>query len=302
MFFLDPIEVEKRIRKMRKCLEMFRISEELRGYNWDTPPVEPPSDNLRLSISDFFGFCESMRDIYLKYVEGVKPIPNKYMLAGLAYHEVFQETFRTVKRMLYQEPVSGAEILENLLDSDLPDKICERLGVEDCREKCRALFKYILIQCAASIDRIGSKYPYADSDCLVAKAIPPVIEKKVDGSLLGLSNNLSIDFFVPYNAIADLKSGQKSEKHAVALAGYALAIESDECIDVNYGFIVYLRFRGKFVSFEVDNVFLGDEVRREFLEIRDEFFEIIESGKDPGKPKSCSKNCAYYGVCNEADY
>jgi CRISPR/Cas system-associated exonuclease Cas4 (RecB family) len=39
MLFTDW-EVEKRIKVMRKELEKFGISEELRGYSWDSPPVD----------------------------------------------------------------------------------------------------------------------------------------------------------------------------------------------------------------------------------------------------------------------
>jgi len=44
---------------------------------------------------------------------------------------------------------------------------------------------------------------------------------------------------------------------------------------------------------------VGDELRREFIEVRDEIAELVDSGIDPGKPNQCPKFCSYYGVCNE---
>jgi len=302
MFFVDTLEVEKRIRIMRKELEKFGISDELRGYNWDSPPVEPIEYGIKLSVSDFCGICQTMRDIYLKYVEGLKPKPNAYMLSGLAYHEVIKEALYQIKRLIYQRPVNGSEIIEELFSSDIPDAICDRLNVNSSiRENCRKFFKYIVIQCSSQIDRILAKYPYADADCIVGKALPPIVERKVDGSLIGLSENLSVDFFIPYNAIADLKSGEIRDQNTIALAGYALALESDEMTDVNFGFIIYLRFKNGFVNFKLRHILIGDELRRRFLELRDEMIELVDSGKDPGKPDSCPKNCCFYGVCNEAD-
>jgi CRISPR-associated protein Csa1 len=301
VFFVDTLEVEKRIKVMRKELEKFGISEELRGYNWDSSPVEPVSYDVKLSVSDFCGVCQTMRDVYLKYVEGVKPKPNVYMLSGLAYHEVIKETLYSVKKMVYQNPVSGTEIIEELFSKEIPEKICSKLDLNgSIKENCEKLFKYLVIQCASQIDRILAKYPYADADCIVGKALPPIVERKVDGSLIGLSENLSVDFFIPYNAIADLKSGDTRDQNYIALAGYALALESDETTDINFGFIVYLRFKNGFVSFRIRHVLIGDELRRKFLELRDEMMELVESGRDPGKPDSCPKNCCFYGVCNES--
>jgi len=53
-------EVERKLRMMRKVFESMEISEDLRGYSWDKPPVEPIND-VRLSISDINGFCPTRR-------------------------------------------------------------------------------------------------------------------------------------------------------------------------------------------------------------------------------------------------
>lgn len=131
MFFVDSLEIDKRIKAMRKELEKFGISEELRGYNWSSPPVEPIDYDIKLSVSDFHGICKTMRDIYLKYVEGLKPKPNVYMLSGLAYHEVIKQALYQIKRTIYQKPLSGFEIIEELFPSDISDKICAARSFSD---------------------------------------------------------------------------------------------------------------------------------------------------------------------------
>jgi len=298
MFLIDRFEVEKRVRIMRREFEKFRISEELRGYNWDSPPVEPNSSGIYLSLSDFYGTCPAMRDIYLKYVEGIKPALNTFMLRGLAYHEVIKEALIRIKGTIYNGVMNGIELMEKLQKVDIPAKVCERLNVE-AKVECEKLFKYIILQCAAEIDRILSKFPYIDVDSLINKALPPVVERRIDGSFIGLSNNLSIDLFTPYNVIADLKSGEERERNLLILTGYALALESDEMTDVNFGFLIYLRIKNT-IQFKIRHSLISDELRRNFLELRDEIFEVIESGVDPGKSTNCSKYCPYFGVCNEA--
>ncbi|MGC8633038.1 MAG: CRISPR-associated protein Cas4, partial [Thermoprotei archaeon] len=92
--------------------------------------------------------------------------------------------------------------------------------------------------------------------------------------------------------------GEARDFHALTAAGYALALESEGEAEVNYGVIAYLRMSGKIPSVESKYFVVGDELRREFLEIRDEAFRVLETGKDPGKPDRCPAYCPYYSVCN----
>ncbi|MEM4649981.1 MAG: type I-A CRISPR-associated protein Cas4/Csa1, partial [Candidatus Bathyarchaeia archaeon] len=150
------------------------------------------------------------------------------------------------------------------------------------------------------LDYALSKYPHADSDSIVSIAIPPVAERKVDGSLVGLSSELSVDIYTPYNAVIDVKTGDVRSFHPLTAAGYALALESEENIPVDFGFILYLRFERKEIpSFKAKHFIIGDELRREFIEIRDEAFEIVDSGRDPGMPNKCPDFCPYYSICQK---
>ncbi len=298
MFFIDQLEIEKRIRVMRREFEKFGISDELRGYSWDSPPVEP-INNKTLSVSDFIRICPTMRDLYLKYVEKLRLKPNVFMLSGLAYHEVISKTIFEIKKILYQESIDGAKLIELMLSNlEIPVNVCKKLDID--AENCIKLYKFLVIQTAAQIDRVLSKFPFASVESVISKALPPIVERQIDGSLVGLSSNLSVDIFTPYNVIADLKSGEEREQNFLTLAGYALALEADESTDVNFGFIIYLRF-GKFVQFKIKHSLISDELRRQFLELRDEALDLIESEKDPGKAESCPKYCGFYGVCNETD-
>ncbi|MCD6465794.1 type I-A CRISPR-associated protein Cas4/Csa1, partial [Candidatus Bathyarchaeota archaeon] len=126
-----------------------------------------------------------------------------------------------------------------------------------------------------------------------------VVERKVDGSLVGLSRELSVDIYTPFNAIADLKTGEVREFHPYAATGYALAIEAEESVPADFGFIIYIQINPSRMvpSFKLRYFVIGDELRREFLELRDEAYEIISLGRDPGKPPKCPNYCPYYGVC-----
>ncbi|RUM34785.1 MAG: type I-A CRISPR-associated protein Cas4/Csa1 [Archaeoglobus sp.] len=291
--------VEKTIRALRRQIESFGISEELRGYNWDKPPVEPVND-VKIAISDLNGFCPTKRDIFLKYVLKEKAEPNQYMLKGLAVHRIIRETIITLKKAIYSGCDSGEQIINEYFNNSIPYRVCESLDI-DCRNICKEfskLYRYIVLQVAAKVDEVRSKYPDVDAENVVGLILPPVVERKIDGSLIGLSKSLSLDIFTPYNIIIDFKSGYERFEHMLSLSGYALALEADDEVDVNFGLLIYIK-TGERVQFNQKAFLIGDELRREFLEVRDEIAELIESGSDPGKPPECPRYCCYYGVCNE---
>lgn len=121
----------------------------------------------------------------------------------------------------------------------------------------------------------------------------------MDGSLIGLARELSVDIYTPFNAVADLKSGEIRQFHPYTAAGYALFIEADEEIPIDYGLIVYLRMEEgrKVQRVRIRAFTVSDELRREFLEIRDDAMGIVKQGRDPGYPSRYPDYCPYYPVC-----
>jgi len=120
---------------------------------------------------------------------------------------------------------------------------------------------------------------------------------RVNGQMLGLSRELRVDVYLG-KLIAELKTGEKRSFHRYALAGYALAIEADREQPVDYGLIIYLSIEDDLVKIGREIYFIGDELREEFLQMRDEAFEIVESGRDPGIQIDCPRYCIYFSVCN----
>ena len=235
----------------------------------------------------------------MKYILKEKPKLNQYMLRGLAYHKVIRDTIASLKKAMYHGYNTGERIVEEFFfNTTIPEKVCKRLGVDlECSD-CFKLYKYIVLQVSAKVDEILSKYPNVDVEDIIGLALPPFVERKIDGSLVGLSKYLSLDVYTPYSIIMDFKSGYERSEHFLSLTGYALALEADDEVDVNFGFLIYIKIN-KNVYFNVKGFVVSDEVRREFLEVRDEIAELVDSGIDPGKPSKCPKYCSYYGVCNE---
>jgi CRISPR-associated protein Csa1 len=253
-----------------------------------------------------------MRDVYLRRVLNVKPPPSVKMARGIVLHAVNRESISAVKRLLFSGEVeSGSELVEDLLPlaRDVADRAITEAEVhlaklsDDVKDQLRveasAFFRFLAVQAAARVDQAISKYPHSDVDSIISVAVPPVVERKVDGSLVGLSRELSVDIYTPFNAIADLKTGEVREFHPYAATGYALAMEAEEGIPVDFGFVIYVQIEPLRLvpSFRLRYFVIGDELRREFLELRDEAYEVVSVGRDPGKPPKCPDYCPYYVIC-----
>ncbi|MBS7612288.1 type I-A CRISPR-associated protein Cas4/Csa1 [Candidatus Bathyarchaeota archaeon] len=313
MFFLDRLDLDRRFKLLRRELEARGVNEELRGWCFDSPPVEPPSRSVLLSVSELAGrYCQTMRDIYLRRVLNIRPPPSIKMARGIVLHVVNRESLSAVKRLLFSsEVLSGSDLVEDLLplSREIIDKsifeaenLLAKLDADvknQLRTEALAFFRFLAVQAAARVDQAVSKYPHSNVDSLISIAVPPVVERKVDGSLVGLSRELSVDIYTPFNAIADLKTGEVREFHPYAATGYALAMEAEEGVPVDFGFVIYVQVNlSKMVpSFKLRYFVIGDELRREFLELRDEAFEVVSLGRDPGRPSKCPSYCPYYAVC-----
>jgi len=313
MFFLNRIDLDKKFKILRSEFQKLGVSEELRGWSWQSSPVEPPSRNLFFGVSDLAArYCATLRDVYLKRVLNVKPPPSLKMFEGIVYHGVATDAVTRVKSILFERGlINGASVLECLMPSI--EVSCEKLiweasntlgkldekDIEAVKENAVKFYKYLLVQAASQINLTLSKFPHIDVDSLVNQAVPPIVERKVDGSLIGLSKELSVDVYTPAYAVADLKTGEIRDFHPYAPTGYALALEADEEVAVNFGMIIYVKLASQrpVPTINTKLFLIGDELRREFLEIRDDAFEIVTNARDPGKPSTCPDYCPYYPVC-----
>lgn len=310
--FLNRPSIEKRINMVRTRISELGISNDLRGWSYANPPVKPMRDTL-LSVSELAArYCPTMRDIYLKRVMKTFPPHNYKMFRGIAYHELISSTILESKRYFYTKGiVSGSEFYEDMINrvSDLVNHAMmaarSRIGNVGDDEAYRVsesavkLCKYLLIEVAHSVNQTLSRFPHTDVDSLVSESVPPITEMKVDGSLVGLSRELSIDLYSPINAVIDVKTGDIRGFHRLAPTGYALAIEADKGIPVDIGIVAYLSIEEHAVpKFLLDVFPINDELRREFLEIRDEAQLLVSKGVDPGMPAYCPEYCPYFTHCN----
>ncbi|MCY0890616.1 MAG: type I-A CRISPR-associated protein Cas4/Csa1 [Pyrobaculum arsenaticum] len=276
---LTLAELSKALRRAKTTWGPVEVSPELRGWSYDKPPVKPPA-YPGLALSDFaYGYCPTYRNIYLKYVLGERGGPSKTLQEGQVLHSVLFKALEDFRRYAY----AGVPMSPGL--EGVP---------EDLRDKAEALYKYVAA-------RLIGEYSYAlaarlarSRDAAVFYASPIATQVAVDGAPLGLGYVVADGLAL--GAVVEFKFGPAPNVEA-ALAGYAMAIEADWGVPVDYGIHVQISVNHA-VEYRVTAYPLGDSARSKFLEARDEAVDVAASGRDPGAPPQCPKTCPFYAACH----
>jgi len=265
----------------------------LRGWNWHQPPLKPYFDNVRLPMYEVSSkYCPTNRDVYLRHIEKVYPAPSSRMALGKLFHGVVSDSLRA---FLQRQELSFESWWQKVRWQEIAEKPENVIG------PCRKVWEFMQKMCEAKLAEVSCRQIYASELDLVSSAVPFLVEHKISGELLGLSDVLSVDCYDYLRAIMfDLKvAGVKEEWHRLYSVGYALVFESVHEVPVDICCTVYLAVDGGKISIQKDLFFANDELRQWWIEERDKKLEIVAERKDPGKPErsQCKECCQFYGVC-----
>jgi len=306
-------ETNKALTFLRYKLSKYgEIDERLRGWHWYEPPVEPPSHSLHLSVSEIaYRYCPTMRDIYLRRVERLEVPPSLPMIEGKVLHETIKLTTTIAKKLIYSEQIrTGTDLFMELLaqGKDVLNEMRRYLASTNITEdqetinkvvgKALSLWKFLSLQIASKYDIILSKYPQASLDTIAQLTTTYISERIIDGSKIGLSNRLVIDAVDPGNILVEIKTGRKEYFHSLALAGYALALESETNLPVDFGLLLYIQVNSSPIpTIKAKPILIAEEYRKEFLELRDKAMALIMNEKEPQLPSKCPNSCPYIPYC-----
>jgi len=299
MYFLNE---EERLYLNKSLIPQSRemyIDQDLRGWNWQRPPLEPVYD-IKLGVFEVANnYCPTDRDLYLRRVLNIETVPNQQMIEGSILHDTLKLFITETKKELYSTEI------DEIGDSDLSDLTPELMKtvIPDNKnniieEKAKKLWDFEKQRVIFRVQEVLSRQPYIGIDALLYQVLPVVVEHKLNGSFLGLSPYLSTDalnFSEPM--VVDIKFGKKRKFHRLSVTGYALVMEAIYSFPVNLGFVVYPKFKNKRILLERDIFIIGDELRQKFIENRDEKMRMIYQEDDPGKADECYSSCPYYEEC-----
>jgi CRISPR-associated protein Csa1 len=253
------------------------VDEDLRGWNWHKPPVKPRA-YLDLSVSEIaYRFCPTKRDLWLRRVRGVKPIVTDAMRKGIAIHEAIHRSAKEIGKAIaigytpwraYEFAISGWR------------RVSREVGyVDSYVEEVYRLSAFMWASLSAELN-----------------SATPLTEYIVNGSLLGLSKSLRVDALFPGSVVVEFKYGLDRDDYDVALAGYAMALESFLEIPVDYGIVITVNGSDTpRISFRP--VYISNAVRQRFIEARDEAIDIVLSENPPEKPSQCPATCPFREHC-----
>ena len=286
-------ELVKGLRKLHPIRARDPVPEELRGWSYHTPPVRPRA-YLGLSMWEAaYRYCDSKRDLYLKRVVKAKGDYDKPQLSyGNSIHRVVARASRDARSVL-MDAYDPVDVLTKLLSESkaVAEEICG--SSSGYSEFCAKLYRYLILMWSAEIVKARISY---GGDAL--GWIPWISEVRVDGTAIGLSDRLSIDAIMDLSLILEIKTGQRQYFHKLALAGYALAVESSLEIPIDYGALIYVNgFSQNEPEIRVETIYISPDLRKEFIDQRDEAIDIVITGSDPGLASNCPQSCPFLEIC-----
>jgi CRISPR-associated protein Csa1 len=201
------------------------------------------------------------------------------MLLGGTLHAALRDWTVHAKKTLY---VCGAENSEKAMreirafpEPDLPE--------------ARSLVSYEADAIEFRLREALSQFPRTQTDALVAQVLPVTLGQMLDSAFLGLSRRLCTDLLnLGEPCILDvIFNDHKRDFHPLTLAGYALVLEAVYEFPVDVGVTVYASLEDCCLHIEREFTVLGDELRMEFVEVRDEKQRMVADELDPGPCDSC---------------
>lgn len=304
MYFLTDDERKMYLKKMLPKARRLECDDELRGWNWHQPPLEPIYDERLAVYEASNSYCPTNRDLYVRRVLKNKLKPNYYMISGNVFHQILVTVVENMKRLIYQHGSRYQELmpaLRELIAIEWPKEL-ETLSAEQRQEiTVRGLFlrDFQQSRITTRISEILTQQPYIGADSLAHLAIPVVCENKIDGRFLGLSQHLSTDALILSEPmIMDVKFGSPEPFHRLSTTGYALVMEALYEMPINLGCIVYGEFKNGRLIVTKDMHLIDDELRQWFIESRDEKMRMIYEEIDPGIADDCKEYCPGFGVCH----
>lgn len=276
VYHLNEVELKYLTLNLRPASRLNPVPEELRGWNWHSPPLKHYYD-VKLPMYLICGnYCSSGRDVYFTMVEKVKGEELFPLSLGKAVHNAVAGAIREAKK----------------LNFDAKPFEC---GDERVNKAVKLVWDYTITACKSAFLKARAEQPYASEEDVVLTSMPFLVEHRLDGSLLGCSDIIAVDCYdYLHNIVFDLKVGEV--KGRMYTTGYALVMESIYETPIDIGCVVTLNF-GDSLTIKKDLHYIDANLRSRWIEERDGKAEIVFKELDPGKAENCSKFCLFKDLC-----
>ncbi len=278
VYFLNETEQKFLTLNLRPKIRQNPVPDELRGWNWHSPPLKPYYD-IRLPMYIICSqYCPTRRDVYFALVEKAKKEENFRITLGRKVHDAICNAINEAKKGNF--------------DADPPS-----CGNEAISSAVRAVWEYTISLCRSAYLKMRAEQSHAKDEDVVLTSIPFLVEHRMDGSLLGCSGIIAVDCYdYMRNIVFDVKVGDFNPNSRLYTTGYALVLESLYEIPVDIGCVVAISF-GEKMTISKDIHYIDANLRSWWIEERDRKAEIVFNEIDPGKAESCNEFCLFRSIC-----
>jgi len=279
VYFLNEIEQKYLLMHLRPMIRRNPVPEELRGWNWHSPPLKPYYDVKLPMYLICSKYCDTRRDVYLAMVEKAKGEETFNIKLGKAIHDAVSTAINKAKMLDF---TSRPEQHEN----------------KSIQEAVDLVWEYTIAESKTSFLKARAMQNFASKEDVILTSIPFLVEHRMSGELLGCSGIIAVDCYdYLRNIIFDVKVGRMDEMNArLYTTGYALVVESLYEIPVDVGCTVYISFKNG-LSVRRDLHYIDANLRSYWIEERDKKAGIVYNQEDPGKVENCNANCLYRSYC-----
>jgi len=282
VYFLNDVENKYIVLNLRPRIRANPVPEELRGWNWHSPPLKPYYDVKLPMYLICSTYCKTARDVYLSMVERRKGEEDMNIRLGKVIHETVANAIREAKKLNFDaKPVKHAN----------PD-----IQNEAIENAVNMIWDYTMATCKSAFLKAKAEQPYASEEDVISTSMPFLVEHRMDGSLLGCSGIIAVDCYdYLHNIVFDVKVSSTNAR--LYTTGYALVIESLYEIPVDVGCTVSISFREDRMSITKDIHYIDANLRSWWIEERDKKAEIVYEQTDPGRPDECYPKCMFRNAC-----
>lgn len=176
VYFLNEVEQKFLTLHLRPQIRNNPVPEELRGWNWHSPPLKPYYDVKLPMYLICSKYCETNRDVYLAMVEKVRGEESFQIKLGKAVHEAVSDAIDNAKS----------------LDFSPEPKRCED---EQINSAVRLIWDYTVSECKTNFLRAKAMQSFASERDVILTAIPFLVEHRMSGELLGCSGIIAVDCY-----------------------------------------------------------------------------------------------------------
>jgi len=290
----------------------------IRGYDEKYRP-EADLSGYKIGVHLLADYCPTDRYIYIsKKITNVELKKMWKSLQGKILEETYIELYNSARNYTFETSIRDLKFKDFILSTtnQIIESQKRKIGlaegsldrkprqneVESFVKELKALTEHELQLFSYYMQFLISKKYNINKRTEFQTTFDFIFKHTVDGTKIGLTENVTPDFIYLRKVIGDIKTGNWQEFFRVMVAAYAMAYEASEQADMNYGIVLNPTFSSTrtIPLYRNSEIFVIDDIlRKSFLTKRNQKLKILKEEDIPQRPidDSQCRDCGYQEFC-----